>query len=220
MGKQHFQVPFAEKEAAKAMGARWDPAAGLWYAPTPEIAQRLQARWPMGGLEDTLTLLPGEDRNFGGNFLFVDLIPRSCWFTNVRSCIDAGSWQRLSRLTRQRAGHRCEVCSGQAQPQRGVHLEAHERWEYLPQTGVQSLRRIVTLCTWCHLVTHWGYAQVSGREALARRHYKEVSGLDDHGVNHAVAEAFALWSERSQRSWTLDVSILSLAGLVLTPPSR
>jgi hypothetical protein len=31
-------------------------------------------------------VLGGEDRSFGGG-LFVDLIPDSCWFTNVRSCV-------------------------------------------------------------------------------------------------------------------------------------
>jgi len=30
--------------------------------------------------------LPGENRTFGDG-LFVDLIPASCWFTNVRTCL-------------------------------------------------------------------------------------------------------------------------------------
>ena len=31
--KNYLNVPYAEKEAAKALGARWDPAKKKWYAP-------------------------------------------------------------------------------------------------------------------------------------------------------------------------------------------
>lgn len=31
--KSYLNVPYAEKDAAKALGARWDPAKKKWYAP-------------------------------------------------------------------------------------------------------------------------------------------------------------------------------------------
>jgi len=31
--KNYLNVPYAEKDAAKALGARWDPAKKKWYAP-------------------------------------------------------------------------------------------------------------------------------------------------------------------------------------------
>jgi hypothetical protein len=88
-----LDVPFAEKDQAKALGARWDPQARRWYATQVTMA-RLE-RW--AALPDIPTTLPGEDRTFGGG-LFVDLVPPSCWFTNVRSCVDqrvgsgCGAW--------------------------------------------------------------------------------------------------------------------------------
>ena len=72
-------VPFDEKDKAKAAGARWDPLAKRWYAPR-EVMNKLTA-WK--GLPPLPELLPGEDRTFGGNGLFVDMVPQSCWFTNV-----------------------------------------------------------------------------------------------------------------------------------------
>ena len=39
--------------------------------------------------------LVGEDRQFGGNLLFKDLIPRTTWFNNVRSCVTRNSWDKL-----------------------------------------------------------------------------------------------------------------------------
>jgi hypothetical protein len=46
----------------------------------PSDAAGLQ-RW--AALPEAPDLLPGEDRNFGTG-LFVDLVPSTCWFTNVR----------------------------------------------------------------------------------------------------------------------------------------
>jgi hypothetical protein len=97
--------PYAEKDAAKAAGARWDPAARRWYDPrdaTPAL-QRWAAR------PEVPAVLPGEDRTFGAG-LFVDLVPRSCWFTNVRSCVTQQDWERLRRPIFRRAGYRCEAC--------------------------------------------------------------------------------------------------------------
>ena len=39
----------------------------------------------------------GEDRNFGGNELFIDLIPQSCWFKNARSNIDRSNWDYVRK---------------------------------------------------------------------------------------------------------------------------
>jgi hypothetical protein len=51
-------------------------------------------------------VLVGEDRGFGDG-LFVDLIPDSCWFTNVRSCVNQRDWDRLRRMVYRRAKDRC-----------------------------------------------------------------------------------------------------------------
>lgn len=75
-----LDVPFGENDQAKALGARWDPTIRRWYAPTPAISDL--ARWV--ALPDIPDLLPGEDRSLGSG-LFVDLVPSSCWFTNVRT---------------------------------------------------------------------------------------------------------------------------------------
>ncbi|MFI3246286.1 MAG: DUF5710 domain-containing protein [Ferrimonas sp.] len=39
-----LHVPYAERQAAKEAGAKWDNAAKSWYAPTQELAEKLQ-RW-------------------------------------------------------------------------------------------------------------------------------------------------------------------------------
>ena len=41
--------------------------------------------------------------------LTVELVPRTCWFSNVRSEISAADWDRRREMTAEGAGHRCEV---------------------------------------------------------------------------------------------------------------
>jgi len=42
--KNYLNVPYAEKEAAKALGARWDPAKKKWYAPA-DLDKMLFEKW-------------------------------------------------------------------------------------------------------------------------------------------------------------------------------
>lgn len=67
--------------------------------------------------------------------------------------------------------------------------------------------------------TRWGYARISNREALALAHYKQVTGLDDREALRRVDQAFALWPRRSRQAWTLDLSIITDAGITLVRPS-
>ncbi|WP_043907717.1 DUF5710 domain-containing protein [Kitasatospora griseola] len=208
-----LDVPFAEKDEAKAAGARWDPAARRWYSPRRGIAglERWAAR------ADVPRLLPGEDRSLGSG-LFVDLVPSSCWFTNVRSCVAPQDWDRLRRMIYARAQNRCEACGAGQDREAQRRLEAHERWTYDRAHQVQTLKRLICLCTDCHTVTHFGLAQVRGLAPQARAHLIKVTGLTPDQADRHIAEAFELWQARSRTTWTLDLSILTDAGITLAPP--
>ncbi|WP_374210132.1 DUF5710 domain-containing protein [Pseudonocardia sp. McavD-2-B] len=169
-----LDVPFSEKDQAKAHGARWNLAAKRWYDPRPRAAA-LQ-RW--AALPDVPDLLTGEDRSFGSG-LFVDMIPRTCWFTNVRTCVSPRDWERLRRMILGRAGHRCEACGATADRDAQRWLEAHERWSYDDRTRTQTLRRLICLCSPCHSSTHIGYANVTGRADEALAHLRHVTGMTD-----------------------------------------
>ncbi|WP_067817574.1 DUF5710 domain-containing protein [Actinomadura kijaniata] len=208
-----LDVPYSRKDAAKAAGARWDPAARRWYAPRAGMA----GLEPWLPLPEVPELLPGEDRSFGSG-LFVDLVPASCWFTNVRSCVDERDWERLRRMITGRAGRRCEICGRGEDRATRRWLEAHERWAYDPAARVQALRRLVCVCSDCHLATHMGFAEVSGRGGEAFAHLCEVTGLSEADARLHVEAAFELWSQRSAVVWELDLSMLTDAGVRLRPP--
>jgi hypothetical protein len=208
-----LDVPFADKDEAKRLGARWDQPARRWYAPRPGMSGL--DRWtPRPPLPE---LLPGEDRSFGSG-LFVDLVPRSCWFTNVRSGVAAAEWDRVRRMVYSRAGDRCEACGRGRDPETGVRMEAHERWYFDDARGVQVLRRLICLCVGCHGATHFGLATVQGRDAEALEHLIAVTGTSRDLAEAHVAEAFGLWRQRSTRTWDLDLTILTAAGITLARP--
>ena len=207
-----LDVPYAEKDAAKAAGARWDPDVRRWYAPQVALLPKL-ARWESRIPE----LLPGEDRSFGQG-LFVDLVPSTCWFTNVRSCVDEGQWDALRSMVYRRAGHRCEACGAPRGTDR-QRLEAHERWQYDESTYTQTLRRLIALCWSCHRATHFGFAEVTGTSAEATAHLRAVNGWSPGEADAHIDRAFALWEKRSTHEWRLDLGILTNAGIrVVEPP--
>lgn len=210
----YLDVPFGEKDAAKAEGARWDPRARRWFDPhgaTPALA-----RW--AARPDVPDVLPGEDRRFGGG-LFVDLVPRSCWFTNVRSCVSERDWERLRRPIVRRADHRCEICGAGEDPAVRRGLDVHERWLYDEAAGVQVLRRLIAVCERCHLVTHFGRANLTGRTAEAFAHLRAVTGMDEGSAAEHVDAAQRLWLARSARVWELDLSMLVGAGIEVRRPA-
>jgi Domain of unknown function (DUF5710) len=209
-----LDVPFADKDAARAAGARWDPAARRWYAPRPGMAAL--ARW--AARSELPALLPGEDRAYGSG-LFVDPVPQTCWWAHARFCVSGQDWERVCRLVTGRAGQRCEACRRSADRAAGRWLETHERWQYDDPAATQILRRLVCLCIDCHQVTHFGLAQIRGRAGEALAHLAAVTGMTRSQADQHAAEAFALWRARSGRVWYLDLSILTRAGVAVIRPA-
>lgn len=142
--------------------------------------------------------------------LTVELIPRTSWFTNVRSHVSAAEWERLKRIVSERAGRRCEICGG-----RGPRwpVECHEVFSYDDERRVQRLERLVALCPACHEVKHIGLAGVRGRRAEAVRHLARVNGWSNADAELYLEACFEQWHRRSNHEWTLDLSHLEQYGV-------
>jgi len=142
---------------------------------------------------------PWEDRAFGDG-LFVEQIPTSCWFTNVRTCMSPSDSARVKALVVARTGRRCEVCGTGAEPSQGLWLPANERWSYNDATRVQTLRRLVCLCTRCHRATHVGFAEITGHRTQAHAHLRAVNRRIVVDTDAHFAMAARVWRARS--GWT------------------
>ncbi|MET9834037.1 hypothetical protein ABZ078_33150 [Streptomyces sp. NPDC006385] len=119
-----------------------------------------------------------------------------------------------------RAGMRCEACGAGEDRNAKRWLEAHERWVYDDAARVQRLKRLICLCTDCHPVTHYGYAQARGLEAKAFAHLVKVTGMSRAAARRHINTAFTLWDLRSATAWKLDLSIPTDAGVTLQRPPR
>ena len=159
----------------------------------------------------------GEDRNFGGSELFVDLIPRSCWFTNVRYCVGKEDWDKIKKKVYLRIGYTCECCFINCIREK-IQIEAHERWEFDYTTFTQKLVRFVGLCRPCHQVTHLGFSKMKGIEDIALAHLKQIRNFNMEELQEHVDNAWSLWNERNQHIWELDLSLITTNGFEIIKP--
>jgi len=47
--------------------------------------------------------------------LTIELVPKTCFFSNVRSEISATLWDILRKETYRKANYRCEICNGKGE---------------------------------------------------------------------------------------------------------
>ncbi|MGO9294891.1 MAG: DUF5710 domain-containing protein [Streptosporangiaceae bacterium] len=203
-----LDVPFQDKDAARDRGARWDPQTRRWYAPRPGILELM--RWAA-----LPTPLPTEDRTFGEG-LYVDLVPASSWFRNVRTAVSATDWYRIRTMVYARAGHQCETCGRRKSDH--VRLDCHERFDYTGQ--IQRLRRLLCMCSACHQVTHFGHTHLSGRADQALEHLISVTGMTQAAAMAHIDAAFAQWQQRSAVPWILDLRMIEIAGVIVHDPQN
>ena len=200
--KVYLAVSFSENEQAKQLGARFDWDTKKWYTWSDNSnLDKLQEQWK---INTEPVILTGEDRTYGGNDLFIDLIPQTCWFTNVRYCTDSRDWDRLRNHVYSRVNNTCECCHNKTND-----IEAHERWHYDADTKTQKLVRLVALCNMCHTTTHMGLAQIRGKGDEALEHLKQVRNFTQEEVIEHKNQAFQVWRERNEIEWNLDLSLLT-----------
>lgn len=144
--------------------------------------------------------------------LTIELVPRTCWFDNVRSAVSLSDWARLRKQTARKAGWHCQICGGKG-PQWPV--ECHEIWHYNDESQYQTLTGLISLCPSCHEVKHMGYSELRGKKEEAVAHLALVNGWSLNGAFDYVDEAFKLWRKRSEHAWQLDISWLGTQGISL-----
>ena len=134
------------------------------------------------------------------------LIPETSFFRNLRAILEPSEWRKIGKKVRIAAGGKCEICGG-----RGT-LDCHEVWEYSDGVPVkklvQRLVRLEALCKKCHLVRHFGYAEVQGLADVALKHMMKVNNATEEECGIAIRIAFAEWEARSSVKWKLDTSKL------------
>ena len=137
--------------------------------------------------------------------LTIELVPQTCWFSNVRNHVSQKTWDRLRKSTYRKANYQCEICGGKGNKH---PVECHEIWHYDDQNQVQTLTGLIALCPQCHQVKHLGLAGIRGKREEAEQHLAKVNHWTDEQLQNYLTEVWSTWQQRSQYQWKLDLSWL------------
>lgn len=198
----YLNIPYKEKKVAKEYGAIWDKNIKRWFCEdeSNELCNIYERYKDIS--------IIGEDRSFGGNELYIDMIPKTSYFKNVRSLFNDTDWNLIRHHIYERSFHRCECCG----VKRFKYLDAHERWIYDYETKTQKLIRIIALCRLCHQATHYGHSKKTKNIDKIKEHLKKIKKLDDIELNNHIRNAYNIWNERNKIEWIIDTSIISNSG--------
>ena len=91
--------------------------------------------------------------------LTVEPVPKTAANRSLKVMLGS-RWDKLRDEVCARYGHRCGACG--ASPTGGGgnrRLECHEEWVYDEAARVQRLDDLISLCSRCHQMKHWGWAR-------------------------------------------------------------
>jgi hypothetical protein len=134
--------------------------------------------------------------------LTIELVPKSCWFSNVRDHVSKEQWNKIRQKIYRNADYVCQVCG--RGDEKG-HLECHEIWQYDDNNFLQKLTGLIALCSNCHMVKYIGLAQIQGNNLIAKTHLAQVNNWDDETTENYIKNQKSIWIRRSKFKWKLDL---------------
>lgn len=156
--------------------------------------------------------------------LSVELVPATCWYTNVRSNVTRKEWEACKDYVKTRSGDgdktkaSCEICGGRGSR---YSVDCHEQWSYDDNRRVQTLVGLIALCPDCHSVKHIGRALRMGNLDRALRHLAKVNGWTYEHADRYVAVQLQVHALRSTHPWSLDITWLDrVLGISATVKDR
>jgi len=146
--------------------------------------------------------------------LRIELVPTSCWYSNVRSIVKKNQWNRIRKEVYAKAAFLCEVCGekGSSHP-----VECHEVWIYEQEISTQRLGSFQSLCPSCHEVKHMGLARLKGNGEKALNRFVKINKLDKVTSGKILSAVIKQWQIRSRMKWKIDVELLKAYDIDITP---
>lgn len=136
------------------------------------------------------------------------IIPQSAWGNNLRSYLTQTGWDKVRRKCYADHNYTCQICGGQGGNGRKHPVEAHEDWEFT-ENGEVKLVGIMSLCPPCHEFHHPGLAERNGKADRMLRQFMKVNGITREQALSYMKGEFALWRQRSEQEWSLNIDYLA-----------
>ena len=136
------------------------------------------------------------------------LVPDSCWYSNLRSALPVKVWKIIREDALKRSNNRCSICGREVKP-----LEAHEVWKYDEDNCIQKLTDVIAVCKMCHSVIHIGRSTLMGKEVQCSSWFMKINGCTYSEYRSELGKANEEHIRRNRISdWKLDVSWLNKFG--------
>lgn len=133
-----------------------------------------------------------------------ELVPDSCWCSNLRTILSKKQWDYIRKDAIERAGKKCSICGKQTS-----RLEAHEQWIYDEEKCVQKLSNVIAVCKDCHSAIHIGRTSLVGDVESAENHYMKINDCSYAEMRKDLGQANIEHQRRNKKSdWKLDLSWL------------
>jgi len=141
--------------------------------------------------------------------LTIELVPKTAWYSNVRSNVTVSKWNFIRKKCYSIANNKCEICGDTGKNQGKKHnVECHEMWQYNDEAKEQKLIGLISLCPNCHKTKHVGLAQINGEEEIVIKQLMKVNKMTRKEAEEYIYKSFEVWKHRSQFEWTLDIAML------------
>jgi hypothetical protein len=142
--------------------------------------------------------------------LTIELVPKTCHFSNVRTCLSTSDWDKIRKISYANANNKCEICGDTGKNQGYNHnVECHEIWQYDEETLTQKLTGLISLCPKCHMVKHIGRSIAIGKVDICYRQLAKVNKWTQSQIQKHIVESFDKHKLLSKHQWILDISMLS-----------
>jgi 5-methylcytosine-specific restriction endonuclease McrA len=143
--------------------------------------------------------------------LSIEMIPKTCWFKNLRKSLKQSDWDKIRKEVYAKENMNCHICKAKFS-----RLEAHEVWEFDEKNHIQKLVNIIGVCSDCHNVIHFGLSQIQGRAEKAIDQFMKVNKCDIFEFDKHAKKAKSDYDRRSKiNDWKLDVSLIEKQGYVI-----
>lgn len=140
--------------------------------------------------------------------LEIDLVPMALHGTSIAKTHPT-AWKKIRRYYYALYGDTCTIC--EYWDEERTEIEAHEVWEYTitgPDTGVQRLKDVDTLCRNCHRFKHYGRSQIvlppPDMRAL-NEHAMKVNGWTRADLKQHIKEKGDEFRVRNEIIWEQDL---------------
>lgn len=138
--------------------------------------------------------------------LNIEIVPRSSWYSNVRSNVSSQEWDKLRKACYKKADYTCEICGGRGDKR---PVECHEVWDYDEEKNIQKLIGLIALCPNCHQVKHIGFASINGNFEISKKHLMKVDNISEKEADELIKNAFKIWEKRSLKEWKIDIDYIN-----------